>query len=341
MSDRDVCGNSTSVRPLLTDLPRPPGPSDLGEMLWALPTHGTAEEISGIVLNHCADWFRAPLGAFWVAESDGVRVLASNGVSEKRIQQWHSHLKLETNSRAPLSLHGAQIAAEYGFAKRRLGALVIITTGEHTGLQGRWMLARLTQQPFSDFEIQLLQLLGDRVAQAIERLFRIHSLESRLNELHKMAAIQNLLVLPLSSAELMQQLTDRLSEELKFASVAVELQNPPGQTVALYHRRPNIKKDLITAWESQRSTAPGCAPPFQDVLGPGITHEVPLHTRGTRLGTLFLFKADALEQGETAWQELARNLAIPIALALENACFHDSKPTEFVRDPARDPPPSR
>jgi GAF domain-containing protein len=54
-------------------------------------------------------------------------------------------------------------------------------------------------------------------------------------------------------------------------------------------------------------------------LGPGLTLQVPLTTRGLNFGTLTLYQAGVPVPSLEGWQELGVHLALPIALAIENA----------------------
>lgn len=327
VSGRDAPRNPALLRPALADFTRQPSPSDLGEMLWSLPTKGTAEELSDVALNQCAHWFAAPLGAFWVSEPEGLRVLATKGVPARRIQQWHHALNLETHAGGSISLHGAQVAAEYGFAKRRLGALVILPTTEHKALRAWWMLARLAPQPFTEFEIQLLQLLGDRVAHTVGRTFLIQSLEKRLKHFETIVALHGFLSQPLTHAALCEQLLPRLTQDLHLTCAALENSNQEGSasaTLALHHPQANLNQALLTAWNDLRANNVKAPPPFHAHLGAGDLLEIPLSSPGAPLGNLFLFRAKRVDLPQADWQVLAEHLALPIALALENALFRDS-----------------
>jgi hypothetical protein len=318
MTRRDTSASSASDSVPSAYDTRHPSLSDLGELYWTLPTHGTPEDITRIVLNHCVAWFDAPLGALWLQTSHTPRLLASSGISEKRAKQLHTRLELAQRPRRALVLHGTEVLADCIFAKRRLGALLALPTGENPEASGWLFLARFAHQPFSSFEVQLLQLLADRLLGVITPALRLQRLDAQARNLALLTEVYRSLDACSSLEELQHHITKSLAECFDLKAVALELHDHQGEAAssATIYVRPHTRAGHTVPATSSR--VPTSVDELKSNLGPGLMVNVALKVRGHDLGTLTLARTDVPSSAVDGWQGLIDLLALPIALAVEN-----------------------
>lgn len=326
--------------------------SELNELLWALPISLDSGEIAAALLERGARMFRSPLAGLWVTVDGHAELVGAFGLTDKKAEQLWAGLGLEGMAAEQLHLfgEGLQAAGAGAFGKRRLGALLATPLRLPTGLLGWLVFARLDVEGYSEFEEQLVGIISNRVAIALDnaRLYR-HTAQSA-RELAVMNDLSALLVSTVRLEDLLEAIVARVTEAFGLSLCTIQLLDPESGTLpptAAYHRDPVVREGLhamlaqtpmradrsLTGrlFESRRATlipnvadAPEIMPQIREMLGAGSLLALPLLVRGQPIGAMYWFKAGCSQPLDEARLPLARQLALQIAMAVENARLYQA-----------------
>lgn len=323
---------------------------ELNELLWALPISLDPREIAAALLERGARLFRSPLAALWVTQDDAPELVGAFGLTDKKAEQLWAGLELGTCPPQPLNLFADRLAGAGAFGKRRLGALLATPLSTPTGPVGWLVFARLEAEPYSEFEEQLIGIISNRVALALENARLYRQSEARSRDMSVLADCTEILMSTMGLQDLLDAVTQRMTEAFGLTLCTIQLLDPASGTLpptAVYHRDPEQRLRLST-WLSQRplrrdqsmtgrlfatrqpyvtpnlAEDPLVAPDIREQMGAGSTLALPLLVRGEPVGAMYWFKAGRASGLDASLVPLATQLAGQIAMALEKARLYEA-----------------
>ena len=317
---------------------------ELNDLLWALPVSLDQREIAAALLERGARMFRSPLAALWITQDDLPELVGAFGLTDKKAEQLWAGLALEATS-VPLNLFADRLAGAGAFGKRRLGALLATPLRIPAGSLGWLVFARLEASPYTEFEEQLVGIIANRAALALENARLYSQAEARSRDMALLAELGEMLISTAGLQELLDAVVHKVVEAFGLSLATIQLLDPASGTLpptAVFHRDPE-QREGFTTWlhehplrRDQSLTGrlfttrlpyvtanveddPVIIPAIRARLGAGSCLALPLLVRGEPIGAMYWVKAGRAGALNESLVPLATQLASQIALAVENA----------------------
>jgi GAF domain-containing protein len=324
--------------------------AELNELLWALPSSLDPQEIVAVLLERCTRMFNAPLAAMWTRDGNTYTLAGCFGFTEKKAELLWQRLDLALRSGEPLQLDGQELHALGGFGKRRLGGVLAVPLVAPRGIIGWLVFARLDPAPFSDIERSFMAILANRIGGSLANARQYQETQARSAELELLNEMAALLVSTTRLDELLARVVERMAETLSLSWSLIYLAEEDGRIMqprAVFHRDPEQAEAVLKfLWSRTLSTSQGrtaeiyrlgrpilipnmleesiVPADIRDCLGAGSMLMLPLASRGTFLGAMYLMRpARGVPLGADSLP-LVTNLANQVSVAIANARLYEN-----------------